>query len=448
MTKPISLYVNGICLGAILSIAAMDWSPLLAMDGVDWLGFSALVFLAIFSESLAISLTPANSVASITFLPLLTCVLLFGPAPAVPLVVVTGLIGERVIRKKAPVKAVFNVSQWIIGVALGGAAFVATGGVPLATSSDPPGMVSQMLPFALFGITFLVLNNAAVIGAIALSQNTPVRDVLEVVTGKAGGNLLYDLLVSPIALGVAFLYLEIGWWGILIALLPLLFIRHAYLTAQRLQRANRDLLSALVKAIETRDPYTSGHSVRVADLSRRIAGEMGLSRTRLDNVETAALLHDVGKIDPVYVTILKKPGSLSAHEREVIESHVLKGVELLEQLSSVSAEIIADVRHHHERVDGKGYPDRLSGKSIPLGARIIKVCDAVDAMLSDRPYRKALSLQRVREQLSLYSGTQFDEDVVDTVLSSNVLESHVTTVIRAPEAPIRRSDGRVAVGTS
>jgi putative nucleotidyltransferase with HDIG domain len=217
--------------------------------------------------------------------------------------------------------------------------------------------------------------------------------------------------------------------------LPLLFIRHAYLTILQLQQANRDLLKALVKAIETRDPYTSGHSLRVASLATRIADAIGLSPKRLGDVETAALLHDIGKIEAVYTEILGKPDHLTEEEREIIESHVTKGVELLEQLSSFPKEVVAGVRGHHERVDGKGYPDGLMDDQIPIGARIIKVCDAVDAMLSDRPYRKALDLPAVREQLEIYSGTQFDSEIVNAVLAGSIIEKH------AAELAFMRGEG-------
>jgi putative nucleotidyltransferase with HDIG domain len=160
---------------------------------------------------------------------------------------------------------------------------------------------------------------------------------------------------------------------------------------------------------------------------------MGLPQRRLDRIEQSALLHDIGKIDAIYTEILKKPDSLSSEERSIIESHVTKGVELLQTLSSVPAAVIADVRHHHERVDGKGYPDGLRGKDIPLGARIIKVSDAIDAMLSDRPYRNALDLDTVRRELTLYSGSQFDEEVVQAIIDTDVLESHRAEV-RVAEA--------------
>jgi putative nucleotidyltransferase with HDIG domain len=339
---------------------------------------------------------------------------------------ITGISGEFLIRRKDRIRASFNSAQYIVATAVGGAVFSALGGEVLFPQGaiDTVSWRVQGIAFIGFGITFVVLNNAAVTGAIALSEGMPLRKVWYRIVGRSGTNLFYDILVSPIAIAVAFLYVELKALGLLVVILPLLFIRHAYLTIQDLQRANRDLLKALVKAMETRDPYTSGHSLRVASLSVRIAEAMGFSPAKQKDVETAALLHDIGKIEAVYTEILGKPSGLTDQEREIIESHVTKGVELLEQLSSFSKEVVAAVKCHHERVDGLGYPEGIKGPQIPKAASIIKVCDAIDAMLSDRPYRKALSLDQVREQLNIYSGTQFDPDVVNATVQENILEFH------------------------
>jgi putative nucleotidyltransferase with HDIG domain len=246
-------------------------------------------------------------------------------------------------------------------------------------------------------------------------------------------------LVTPISFGIAVLYVPLNIVGLLLAFLPLLFIRHSYFTNIRLQHANRDLLKALVKAIETRDPYTSGHSIRVASLARDIAVAMGMPEREVEETETAALLHDIGKIDAIYVDIIQKPTDLTPTERAIIESHVTKGVELLRSLSSFPESVVLAVRHHHEREDGRGYPDRLRGDQIPVGSKIIKICDSVDAMLSDRPYRKALALPDVRAQLQLYSGTQFDGRIAAIVSSGTILERH------AAEVALRRGVGHVGV---
>ncbi|MDH5590255.1 MAG: HD-GYP domain-containing protein, partial [Gemmatimonadota bacterium] len=400
--RPIQLYVAAVCLAGVVGLTVLDWGPFVSLGKASVVGFTALTLLGILSESMALTIRLGGSAgnSSITFLPLLACAIVFGPPAAVTFIVATGVVAELFIRKKEPLRAAFNLGQLVLATTLAGIAFAAYGGVPQAARSQMGlPFELQILPFALFGLTFLASNHALVSVAISVHQGLPIRTVLVRMVGSSGTNVLYDLLISPIAIALAFLYVELGVPGLLLVLLPLLFIRHSYLINYKLQRANQDLLRALVKAIETRDPYTSGHSMRVAALARGIATELGLANARVDAVETAALLHDIGKIDAIYTEILRKDGGLSADEREIIESHVTKGVELLSSLSSFPKEILQAVRHHHERVDGKGYPDGLTGEAIPLAARIIKVCDAVDAMLSDRPYRQALSPSEVRREL-------------------------------------------------
>ena len=450
--SPIKTYVAITAALGIGALVLLDWGSLSPF--VDFgpqygsfsafirhpaVGLVALFLLGLLAESLTLTITvvkSAGSTSSIIFLPLLVSIVLFGPEPTVLFIAITGVVGEFVIRKKETIRAVFNSSQYILASSVAGLVWKQFGVAPLALPTSAIGtpaadffpsflaFVTFGFAFLVFAIVFLILNHGAVSLAIALNERVRLRKVWLGLIGRTGTNLILDFGVSPIAIAVAFLYLQLGALGLFIAVLPLLFIRHAYFTILQLQQANRDLLTALVKAMETRDPYTSGHSIRVASLAVRIADAFGLSPNRQREIEQAALLHDLGKIEAAYTDILGKPGDLTSEEREVIQSHVTKGVELLEGLSSVSAEVIAGVRGHHERVDGKGYPDGLRGNEIPIAARIIKVCDAIDAMLSDRPYRRALTLEQVREQLVIYSGIQFDLEVVKAAIEGDLLEVH------------------------
>ncbi len=425
------MYVGIVTALAVGSLFLLDWEMLDSLPAESWQGLLSLVILGLVSESLSIKvkLGGNSGSSSITFLPLLTCVLLFGPVPTVMLHAATGTFGELIVRRSEPIKAIFNISQYLLCTVVAGFVFEALGGVPQAAVTTP--FAIQGVQLVGFGLVFLTVNQAAVSIAIAIIESMPYRKVLALIIGRSGANLGYDLLISPFSLGMAFLYLEWGIAGFLFVILPLLFIRTAYLRAFQLQEVSANLLKALVKAIDVRDPYTSGHSQRVSMLSRRIAEAMGLSTTQAKYVETAALLHDIGKIDEIYLEILQKQGPLNMLERRVIQSHVTTGVELLESLSSYPEAVLGAVRHHHERVDGGGYPDGLVGNEIPIGARIIKVADAVDAMLSDRPYRKALSVPVVREELLEFCGTQFDPGVVHAILKSSVLNDHADEILAA-----------------
>jgi hypothetical protein len=440
--KSIEIYVGLTTVLTVVVLWVLDWSSLAGFihsyGDLGWsrnpvLGLLALFALGLIAESLTLTITvvkSAGSTSSIIFLPLLVSIVLFGPWPTVLFIAVTGIVGEFFIRRKELIRAIFNSSQYILSSFVAGSVYQALNGQALALERWGRGWdLSQTLAFVVFGVVFLVLNHGAVSLAIALNEQVRVRNAWLGLVGRTGTNLLYDFLVSPIAIAIAFLYLEIGVAGLFIIVLPLLFIRQAYLTILQLQQANRDLLTALVKAMETRDPYTSGHSIRVSSLAGRISEGLGLSPNKQRDVETAAKLHDIGKIDVVYSEILRKPEHLTDEELAVIQSHAVKGVELLAELSSFSKNVLAGVRSHHERVDGKGYPDGLKGSEIPIEARIIKVCDAIDAMLSDRPYRRALTLEQVREQLVIYSGTQFDLEVVNAAIEGDVLESHQAEIL-------------------
>ncbi|GMV07049.1 MAG: metal-dependent phosphohydrolase [Gemmatimonadota bacterium] len=425
-SRALNLYIWSVCMAAAATALLMDWETMFMLKRADLAGFATLLVLAVVAESQAVTIRVGRNAGgnSIAFLPLLTIVVLFGPASAVLAVFFNGVVAEHFIRRKELQRAVFNVGQLVLSTAIAGLTYQVSGGealMALPGSVGSSAILAQLGPFILFGVVFLVLNNTAVAGAIALSQGLELHDVWVRLVGRAGNNLFSDLLIGPIAIAVAALYMQIHIPGLLLIILPLFFIRRSYLTALQLQQANRDLLKALVKAIETRDPYTSGHSLRVSHLARSIAQVLELDGASVDEIESAALLHDVGKIEAVYTDIIAKPDSLTPEERKVIESHVTKGEELLRNLSSVPEAVILAVRHHHEREDGSGYPDGLRGSEIPVGSQIISVCDAVDAMLSDRPYRKALSVAAVLQQLAEHSGRQFNSRVVDALLESNLI---------------------------
>lgn len=168
------------------------------------------------------------------------------------------------------------------------------------------------------------------------------------------------------------------------------------------------LFHGLINALDLRDTETQGHSRRVALYARRLAEQLGLEPEQVLDVERGALLHDIGKIG-VSDTILLKPGKLTEEEWGEMRKHSLYGYEILAGIDFLTSARLV-VRSHHERFDGKGYPDGLQGSSIPLGARIFAVIDTYDAMTSDRPYRRALPAEVARAEIEKQTGSQFDPD--------------------------------------
>ena len=184
-----------------------------------------------------------------------------------------------------------------------------------------------------------------------------------------------------------------------------------------LRTAYVNTVRALVAAVDAKDSYTRGHSERVGVYSSRIARELGCKNEFIERIYLAGLLHDIGKIG-IPDAIITKPTKLEPEEYELMKRHPEIGAGILESVSFL-ADIVPCVRHHHEWYDGsdRGYPDRLSGETIPFPSRIILVADTVEAMSSDRPYRKGMPLERVIEEIHKFSGTQFDPVAADAFLA-------------------------------
>ena len=171
-------------------------------------------------------------------------------------------------------------------------------------------------------------------------------------------------------------------------------------------RYTRQVVNSLSKAIDAKDQYTKGHSFRVAEYSRMIAERLGLDDQMCEIIYQSGLLHDIGKIG-VSDTVLRKPGELNEMEVAAIRNHPMIGYQILSSISEIPL-ISEGARYHHERFDGKGYPEGLKGKKIPLIARIICVADSYDAMTSNRSYRKPLSPLKAKDEILRCAGTQFD----------------------------------------
>ena len=226
--------------------------------------------------------------------------------------------------------------------------------------------------------------------------------------------------------------------------MPLLLLRHNYGLALRFEQVSRELLVLTVKGIEARDPYTSGHSARVSRFARIMAEELGLSAKQIDQIATAALLHDLGKIYQEFAPLLRKEGKLESREVRLMQSHPVKGADLIGNVSSLRGCVQDAVLHHHEAFGGRGYPDRLSGQEIPLAARIIAVVDTFDAMTTTRPYRSALSREAAFAELHSMVGRQFDPTLVDLFCTNERIADVIDEALRERPSPDREVE--VATG--
>ena len=226
--EPINWYVGLVSLLAVFCLAMVPWQGLAMLPAEHVFGLSLLMALSLLSEKLAVgfSFNPRGGSHTITFIPLLAAVLLFGPAAPVLLMTVTGAAAEILIRRKEPIRAAFNVAQYALATCLAGWAFTAAGGM---AGADLEKFAFQIVPLTVFLIVFMGINHSSVSFAISLSQRLTFREVWSRLVGPTGLNLLYDLLVSPLAIVVGFFYWEASWLGLLLSIFPLLFIRHGYL---------------------------------------------------------------------------------------------------------------------------------------------------------------------------------------------------------------------------
>lgn len=369
------------------------------------------------------------------------------------------------------IKSVFNVAERVVSVALTFLVYAALGGrfppafVDPLTSSNVA-FNTALLEIGIFlasALVYFVTNSIAVNAVVALASEKPIVSTWRANTIWVLG---YDLAASSLALLVAWLFLlsnqsnGLARLAFMIVVLPLIMARHIYgklngleevykeldRAYEELEQNVREQLAMMVKAIEARDPYTSGHSRRVSGLSSAIARDLGLPVEEVEQIENAALLHDVGKIHEEFAPLLQKEGKLDDAEWAVMKTHSIKSAELVSLFSRFQGYVVSCVRHHHERWDGNGYPDRVAGEAIPLGARIIAIADTIDAMTTNRPYRDALPIEAVLSELNRGRNSQFDDALVELTVNSVTVRRLIADPSSIPEhIPQPRSRGRTSV---
>ncbi len=408
-----------------------------------WWALGSFILVAFVLETLNTQLR-IQAKGSTSFIMHIAAGLLFGGFWSGIIAGVSTLLGELA-RGNQPIKLVFNVSQRIVAVVTAALLYTSLGGQLPPSYLSPSVTLSadavqrDLGLFFLFAATYFLLNSVLVSLVVTITSERSFREVWSLNTR---GVLGYDIGASVISLLVAWLYTSTQRWigfgpiGLIGVVIPVVAVRHVYGLYHQLQESGEELLQLMVKAIEARDPYTSGHSLRVRQLSRAIAAELGLSAKEIDQVETAALLHDVGKIHEEFAPLLRKDSRLTPEETILMQTHSTKSAELVGVISKFRGFIEDCVRHHHERWDGQGYPLGLAGKHIPLGARIILISDTIDAMTTDRPYRKRLGLDIVIAELQKYRAQQFDPDIVDVAVSSVAVRRIIVGPQIGTEMPI------------
>ena len=359
-----------------------------------------------------------NSAGSAAVIPFAAAVLIAPSAVSVAMILAAEVIAQA-LHRRTFIKALFNLAQHALGLSIAVLVLHWTGSPAFAELKDASFFEcarALLLPTVLLVAVVQFVNNLFVSAAISISASRPFLPLWSSHLRMGATSVLVNVVVT---FYVTWLCVNLGIAGTVGMAIPIILVRQLYRTTVELTTVTEELLELMVAAIEARDAYTSGHSRRVALASEIIARAIGLSPAEVERVTVAALLHDVGKIDERFGPILAKEGRLTPEEWETMKQHPARGAQLVGLLSSLK-DIVAPVRHHHENWDGTGYPDGLRGEHIPLASRIIMFADTLDAITTDRPYRKALGMEEARAEFQRFRAKQFDPSICDQVVSAPV----------------------------
>ncbi|MBO2450304.1 HD domain-containing protein [Actinomadura barringtoniae] len=373
---------------------------------LNWKWLAVLAVLFLICDSAPALLNVERARVSLSFAAGLASVVLLGPAGAALLGLCAVVTGQRLF---APVKRLFNGAQFALCGFAAGTVFDALGGRKVR-----PGEVEWVQhvlgPFVGALVTFVVVNLLLVAGILLLSKQATFSELLH-----ESGQLVFSCLgYGMFGLLIAGLWSKVGPFAAVLVLLPLFIARWALEQTRAQQQAHAATLAALCQAVETKDYYTRGHSERVSRGSVMIAEEIGMRSDRVEAIRYAGMLHDVGKLG-VPTKVLQKSGSLTEEEFAAIQLHPMRGLEIVREIGFLD-EALAGIMHHHEKMNGRGYPMGLAGDEIPEFARVISVADAFDSMTSTRSYRAARTIEEAVEELRRGAGDHFDPGIVEAFL--------------------------------
>jgi len=411
-------------IAAVVAAAAavVAWGPF-TFPGNSWRDIAILGLLLVVSESTATRLSPGDLSWSANTTATLAAAVLVGPVGA-------ALVGACTVfslrRGPSLSQRAFNTGMMALTAYIAGRVFVAMQGhVGELNVGSFPGIIG---PFAVAALAHVLVNYALVGGVLRLTRNAEGTTRIS----QAGVNarlMSSDLGYGAFGLLIAALWTVVGPFAPLLVLIPLFVARWAVAQFAEQQQAYEATVGALCQAVETKDFYTRGHSDRVSRGSVMIAREVGIRGDRVEAIRYAGMLHDVGKLG-VPTRVLQKTGKLTEEEYAAIQLHPYRGLDIVREIGFLD-EALAGIMHHHERIDGRGYPMGLAGDEIPEFARVLAVADAFDSMTSTRSYRGARPTDEAIAELKKWSGTQFDPAFVDAFVAAIQRDGW-----ERPEAPV------------
>lgn len=292
-----------------------------------------------------------------------------------------------------PFKTIFNISQSIIVTSIISLTYLIIGG-KIGEFALLPTLIILLLG---------VLLNTSIISGFLSTLNS--QKFIRVWLGNIKGTFPSSIAVGTMGIIIALAYIGYGYGAVILFLGPLLLARFSFKLYVEMRNVYLSTIQALNKSLEAKDPYTSGHANRVEKFAIELAEYANLPFDKIQDIKTAAVLHDIGKIG-INDEILNKSTRLTQEEFQHIMTHPTIGAEIISKVDFLK-NITGIIKHHHEKYDGSGYPDGLKGEQIPIEACILTIADSYDAMTTDRPYRKALTRDEALEEIMRNAGTQF-----------------------------------------
>src|SRR5581483_7184619 len=374
----------------------------------DVLVLGLLLFI---SESTATRLRSGNLSWSANTTATLAAAVLVGPVGAA-LVGACTAFGLR--RSPSLAQRAFNTGMMALTGYISGWVFLTFyGRIEVPNAGSFPKIIA---PFAVAAVVHVLVNHALLSIVLWLARTSVEGSVRRAYSSLNIRLLRSDLGYGAFGLLIAALWSEVGAFTPILVLVPLFVARWAVAQFAEQQRAYESTVSALCQAVETKDFYTRGHSERVSRGSVMIAREIGMHSERVEAIRYAGMLHDVGKLG-VPTKVLQKTGALTEEEYAAIQLHPMRGLEIVREIGFLN-EALTGIMHHHERIDGRGYPMGFAGDEIPEFARIIAVADAFDSMTSTRSYRAARRMSEAIDELRKGAGTQFDPALVEAFIAA------------------------------
>jgi putative nucleotidyltransferase with HDIG domain len=448
----VRVFVGILALVSLLSFAAMLRVVPFATNGTafDWLGLIVISVLIAMSEGFSIDLYVRQTSVSTSAIPILVAYLLFGSLGVLWASLVLAI--SLIIKYRSPFsRFVFNLSNHMLAGTLSLGLVLLSGNNFLGLPPYYQAVLCLLSAAILYFITTWM---------VAYGMSLDLKQSASQIWKEQFSWLApYYMGIGLIAYALIFGYKHDHVVGLLLMVIPMILLRISqkqYIDRTRhvvtelreknqilkkhteeIVELNEGLLLTLSEIIDLRDPYVLGHSKLVSKYATTIARSLGLNEKQIDLIRRAGLLHDIGKLG-ISMEILTKPGKLTMDEYETIKEHAALGGDLVKNTPSLRP-LVSIIRHHHEYFDGKGYPDKLAGNQISIEARIVAVADAIEAMTSDRPYRKALRPEQVIEELNKHAGTQFDPLVVKEATKM------LATFIVNEQTAIHRTDTQMRV---